>query len=63
MSEAPKPGEFRKDSERRHTRRASLVFNVLETVIRRTTYLLLALGGLAASLKLLRDVITPLFRK
>jgi hypothetical protein len=46
---------------RRHHR--ARLLDVLEGVIRRSTYVLLALGGLAASLKLLRDVIAALFAK
>jgi hypothetical protein len=63
MPAAPNTGELRKGTEPPQRRRASYGFDLLETVIRRSTYVLLALGGLAASLKLLRDVVFTLFGK
>jgi hypothetical protein len=62
MAELSRKNRF-EDSAEQSGNRASRVFNVLETVIRRSTYVLVALGGLAASLKMLRDMVVVLFQK
>ena len=66
MAEESKPSQeqLNEGSKRNQGRlSAASVFDLLEGAIRRSTYVLLALGGLAASLKLLRDVIEVLFRR
>lgn len=65
MAEAPKapPVQLNEGSKQNQGRRSVRVFDLLEGAIRRSTYILLALGAFAASLKLLCDVIAALFAR
>jgi hypothetical protein len=62
-SSKPSQAQLNEGSRRNRGRRSARVFDLLEGVIRRSTYVLLALGGFTASLKILRDMIVACFGK